>query len=200
MEVLKFLQYNMGGMRAAAADAELLMNRKGIDVALISEISKASIHGYQKFESGRAAILVRYGIEVMHLASLGETVVVQIGNLKILSTYWGPNDPIEGSLADLEAVIRVNPEGKWVIGGDLDVGLEPIVKHETLNWRKLPRSEIAQPVIDAYGFMLWNDNTPMCHHMGYQSINDYTLSQSVEIMWSPLPQWPTTNTYVIRSR
>ena len=104
MDTLKFLQYNMGGMRAAAADAELLMNKNGIDIALISETSRAAVHGFQKFESGRAAILVRYGIEAKHLVSLGETVVVQIGNLKIMSTYWGPNDPIERSLSDLEAV------------------------------------------------------------------------------------------------
>jgi len=144
----------MGGITAAAVDAELLMNRNEINIALISEMRRAAVHGFQKFESGQAAILVHYGIEAKHLVSLGETFAVQIGDLDIMSTYWGPNNPTERSLSDLEAVIRVKPKGKWLIGGDLNVGLEPVVEFEALNWRKQQRSEVAQPVLDSYGFTL----------------------------------------------
>jgi len=188
MESLRILQFNMGGMRLALVNAEHFINRRGINVALISEPSKAPIYGFQRFESGCAAILVKHGIEVRLLMLIGETVEIQIGTLNVVSTYWGPNDEIEGALSDLEMVIRLNPRGKWIIGGDLNIGLEPVVDFSTLNWRKQRRMEIAQPDLDSYGYTLWNNNSPTCYHMGFESINDYTLSQGVEVCnWEVVP-------------
>jgi len=69
MKTIKVLQYNMGGMRSAAADAEHLMNQREIDVALLSEATRTPVHGYQRYDAGRAAILVKYGIECKMLYS-----------------------------------------------------------------------------------------------------------------------------------
>ena len=139
-------------------------------------MSRAPVHGYQRFDAGRAAILVRCGIECKMLLAVGETVAVQIGDTNIVSTYWSPNECIERSLVELDEVIRTNPNAKWLIGSDLNIGLAPVVNHETLNWRKQQRSEVAQPVIDSYGFIIWNDASPTCFHMGYESVNDYTVA------------------------
>ena len=185
MKTIKLLQYNMGGMRSAAADAEQMMNKEGIDVALLSEVSRAPVHGYQRFDAGRAAILIRYGIEGKMLHAVGETVAVRIGDTNIVSTYWSPNESVERSLLELDEVIRTNPNAKWLIGGDLNIGLAPIVKYESLNWRKQQRTEAAQTIIDSYGFAVWNDGSPTCFHMGYESVNDYTLTLGVEVRgWS----------------
>jgi len=163
-------------MRAAAADAERLMNKMGIDIALILEVAKTPMHGYQKYETGRAALLVRYGVESKFLLAAGETIVIQVGELNIVS-----NEDINKFLADLDLVVRMCPRAKWLIGGDLNIGLEPIVNFDSLNWRKQQRKEAAQPVIDSYGFSIWNSTQPTCYHMGYESINDYTLSLGIEV-------------------
>jgi len=178
-------------MRAAAADAERLMNKMGIDVALITEATRTLAHGYQRYDAGRAAILVRYGVESKALHAVGETVAVQIGELGIVSTYWSPNECIEKSLSNLDAVIRMRPDAKWLVGGDLNVGLEPIVRFDSLNWRKQRRMEAAQPVIDSYGFSIWNNNFPTCYHMGYATINDYTLTLSIDVVGWNIVNTPT---------
>ena len=182
MKSLKFLQYNMGGMRSAAADAEIAINKMNIDIALISEVGKTPIHGFHKYESGRTAILIRFGIESKHLLSVGETIVIRVGELNVISTYWSPNDDINRSIADLDLAIRICPGNKWLMGGDLNIGLEPVVDLRKVNWRKKERSEVAQPAIDSYGFTIWNNPEPTCYHMGFESINDYTLTMGVEVL------------------
>jgi len=147
----------------------------------MSEVTRAPVHGYQRFDSGRAAILVKYGIECKALHSVGETVAVQIGDTNIVSTYWSPNECVERSLAELDEVVRTSPSDKWLFGGDLNIGLAPIVSYETLNWRKQQRTEAAQPVIDSYGFTIWNNDRPTCYHMGYESVNYYTMTLGVEV-------------------
>ena len=191
MKIIKFLQHNMGGMRSAAANTERMMNRNEIDVTLLSEVSRAPVHGYQRFDAGRAAILVRYGIECKLLLSVGETVAVKIGDTNIVSTYCSLNECIERSLVELDKVTRISPNAKWLIGGDLNVGLAPIVSHKTLNWRKQLRSEAAQPIIDSYGFTMWNDASPTCFHMGFESVNDYTLTLGVDVIGWSIVSTPT---------
>ena len=125
------------------------------------------------------------------LHAVGETVAIQIGELNIISTYWSPNECIDKSLDDLDAVIRMSPGAKWLIGGDLNVGLEPIVRFDFLNWRDQRKTEAAQPVIDSYGFTIWNNALSTCYHMGYPSINDYTLTLDIDVVGWCVVNTPT---------
>jgi len=93
-------------MRSAAADAEITLNKLNIDVALISEMAKSPMHGFQKYQAGRAAILVQYGIESRLLMSAGDTIAIRVGELNIVSTYWSPNEDVSRSIVDLDLIMR----------------------------------------------------------------------------------------------
>ena len=85
----------------------------------------------------------------------------------------------------------MRPSAKWLTGGNLNIGLEPIVNFNLLNWRKQQRTEAGQLVIDSYGFFIWNNTLPTCYHMGYESINDYTLSLGIEVQGWNVVHTPT---------
>jgi len=181
METLKILQYNAGHCRAAAAELEQKLMAENIDVALISEQYTSSIYGYNKVESGRAMILVKYGIQYRKIAAVGDTVAVEVGETRIVSLYWSPNEDISGPLLDVEGILQSQPNGKWLLGGDLNVGITPWVERCTLNHRKKMRSEKAEAALIAMDLTICNNREPTSYHQGRETINDYTLTKGVVV-------------------
>jgi len=181
METLRILQYNAGHCRAATAELEQKLLAENIDVALISEQYTASIYGYNKIESGRAMVLVKYGIHYRKIAAVGDTVVVEVGETRVVSLYWSPNEDISGPLLDLEGILQSQPKGKWLLGGDLNVGITPWVEKCTLNHRKKMRSEKAEAALIAMDLTICNNSEPTSYHQGRDTINDYTLSKGIVV-------------------
>ena len=181
MKSLKILQYNAGHCRAATAELEQKLLSENIDVAIISEQYTSSVYGYNKIESGRAMILIKYGVQFRKLSSIGDTVVVEIGNVKIGSLYWSPNGDISGPLLDLEGVLQSNPNGKWLLGGDLNIGVAPWVESCTLNHRKKARTEKAEAALIALDLRICNNRDPTSCHQGRETVNDYTMAKETVV-------------------
>jgi len=126
-------------------------------------------------------ILTRHGIECRKVHSSGDTIVIKLGPYYVAAVYWSPNEDVSGPLLDLEAAIRIEPRGRWIVGGDLNVGLTPIVSTSTLGWKKRQRSETAQVVIESLDLIIRNNYSPTSYHLGRDTTNDYTCTLNGEI-------------------
>jgi len=149
---------------------------------MTSETYDQKIPGYRKVTQGRTSLYAKNLIDTNVLLMTGDTIVVQIENLKVLATYWSPNENINHSLHDLQSALQLDPQGKWLVIGDLNVALAPAVDPNTIRCnRKRKRSQLAQTFLDTTHLKVWNNSTPTSYHRGKGSINDYTLTQHVPI-------------------
>lgn len=156
------------------------------DLILVSEPygqneNPSKITGYTIIGSGRACIYLKRGIEAKTMYCQGESVAIKIGATNIVSAYWSPNIEIERGLWELTEIIQNKEDEQWIITGDLNIGLSPVVDQSTLPYRKRERSEKAQIYIEAFDLRIENNTSPTCRHMDTESINDYTLTKQVEI-------------------
>ena len=67
----------------------------------------------------------------------GDELIMKIGNTNFATCYWSPNENTEAGINDLETAIAITKKNdSWVITGDLNVGLEPVVDQAHLPYRK----------------------------------------------------------------
>jgi len=72
--------------------------------------------------------------------------------------------------------------GPWIVAGDLNVEIEPVVDRSKLPWRKRERLFEAEIMVDTVDFQVYNDSSSTYFHLGTESINEYTLGQDVMVL------------------
>lgn len=187
MTTIEVLQTNSNHCSAAHALLAQEAESQQIDVLIISEPllaphmnSAANIPNFQKITQSRTAIYLRRGITYQKIPTSNEVCAIKIDHTTLISCYASPNKDIDGVLNELDRLIHLS-KGPLLIGGDLNVGLQPLVPAETLPHRKKARSMAAQAFIEKHGLIIENKKVATCTHQGRQTINDYTLSQDVTL-------------------
>jgi len=125
---------------------------------------------------------VKYGVQHRKIATIGDTAIVEVGDVKIGSIYWSPNEEVSGPLLDLEGVIQSDPNSKWLLGGDLNIGTTPWIHRIMLNQRKKLRSKKAEAVLIALDLTVCNNRDPTSYRQGRETINDYTLFKGLKVI------------------
>lgn len=183
---LQCLQANINHSKTEQLQLEAYLASSSIHIAMITEpyTKKGKFQGisnYSVFGTGRTCIYVKKTLSCRTTYQNGDTIVVEVGKVQFASCYWSPNENIEVGLVELEEAMETGKDEPWIVTGDLNVGLSPVVNQSRLRFRKKARSEIAQNFIEASELIIANDKTPTCYHMGYESINDYTLYKKASV-------------------
>jgi len=190
MAALTILQTNSNHASLPQLELERQARLHEYDILMTSETYDRKIPGYKKVTQGRTSLYTKNRIDATIMYMAGDTIAVQIEDMKVLATYWSPNENVNNGLHDLQSAMQLDPLGKWLVMGDLNVALAPAVNPNTIKCnRKRKRSQLAQTFLDTTNLVVWNDNTPTSYHRGKGSVNDYTLTQHIPIeKWKVLPQ------------
>ena len=184
---LKVYQINVGISLPSQDLAIASANRLGAHVICITEphVVKSRISptpGWKSISSARAAILYNFAVQLHSAEVIGNFAVkAKLGNVEIVSIYLSPNEPVTGPLDRLYDIVGTTKD--VIVAGDLNIRLKWLTSN-TIR----PRDKEVENFILGSGLGVWNDSTPTCIHQGRESINNYTLSRSTQLVnWKVHP-------------
>ena len=184
---IQVIQVNLGHTKAAWNQFMDVIERHGTHIAIVSEPYTRPcgqyhlIRDFDAVGSQRSVIYVRKNIKHEIVYKGRETVAISVGGVCIVGVYWSPSDKLDGLTWELQCAVNSKPDSPWIIAGDLNVGLEPVVDWSVLPWRKREKSYEAQLLFESLDFRVCNNKTPTCTHLGAETINDYTLARNTQV-------------------